>query len=200
MLFPHSGRVGFEDQLPDQSVPTPAKDVVCAMLRRETELRNAPHTQRALDELDETDDEAEPETLEEAQSVIAKLRAQLKAMQRDNNDNSKKEKDLFADLTTDSGVFMAIKAAVVKEFGLAPEAINVLNTAVARFPGDADIVAAANYLTYNRAVQGTLAVGDTVPADTIHLAALDGNMSTLAEHLATPGDNRPVAIVAGSIT
>ena len=38
----------------------------------------------------------------------------------------------------------------------------MLNSAVPRFPGDEDIVASANYLRYNRAVQGALEVGDAL--------------------------------------
>ena len=34
----------------------------------------------------------------------------------------------------------------------------MLNSAVARFPGDRDIVASANYIKYNRARQGKLQV------------------------------------------
>ncbi len=34
----------------------------------------------------------------------------------------------------------------------------MLNSAVARFPGDPDIVASANYIKYNRARQGKLQV------------------------------------------
>ena len=34
----------------------------------------------------------------------------------------------------------------------------MLNSAVARFPGDPDIVASANYIKYNRARQGKLHV------------------------------------------
>ena len=88
----------------------------------------------------------------------------------------------------DREVFEGIKARVVKEFGLGPEYVgkrlalnalfppaetsfgssqdqkpaagtaDVLKSAVARFPGDPDIVASANYIKYNRARQGKLHV------------------------------------------
>ena len=74
----------------------------------------------------------------------------------------------------DREVFESIKARVVREFNLGAEYVDVLNSAVARFPGDEDIVASANYLRYNRAVQGALEVGDMLPMDDITLASLDG--------------------------
>merc|ERR1719359_619080 len=86
MLFPHSGRHGFDNITPDTTVPTPDKAVVCAMLKRESQLRNAPETQQRLDDLNpryqaryaDTDgDEKQPETIEEAKKMIAALRAQL---------------------------------------------------------------------------------------------------------------------------
>ena len=51
MLYPHSGRHGFESIQPDATVPTPPKEIVCAMLKRETEIRNAMATQQQLDDL-----------------------------------------------------------------------------------------------------------------------------------------------------
>ena len=45
---------------------------------------------------------------------------------------------------------------------------------------------------------GAVQVGDVVPMESIQLASLDGELSSLRQHLAT--DSRPVAIVAGSIT
>jgi hypothetical protein len=49
LLYEHSGRV---DNAPaNYSVPTPPKEQVCAMLERETQLCNAPATQRLLDSL-----------------------------------------------------------------------------------------------------------------------------------------------------
>ena len=89
----------------------------------------------------------------------------------------------------------------------------VLNSAVARFPGDEDIVASANYLRYNRAVQGALEVGDALPMDDITLASLDGRrIGSMREQLSCCGEvgetasslqpqqQQPVAIIAGSIT
>lgn len=117
----------------------------------------------------------------------------------------------------DREVFESIKARVVREFNLGAEYVDVLNSAVARFPGDKDIVESANYLRYNRAVQGALEVGDTLPMDDITLASLDGRrIGSMREHLSCCGDvgetagvsasslqpqqQLPVAIVAGSIT
>jgi hypothetical protein len=117
----------------------------------------------------------------------------------------------------DREVFESIKARVVREFNLGAEYVDVLNSAVARFPGDEDIVASANYLRYNRAVQGALEVGDALPMDDITLASLDGRrIGSMREHLSCCGDvgetagasasslqpkqQLPVAIVAGSIT
>jgi len=97
----------------------------------------------------------------------------------------------------------------VREFGLSSEYVDVLNSAVARFPGDADIIASANYIKFNRAVQGTLEAGDTVPMDDITLASLDGHVASMREILSANQRNRslpagdeelPVAIIAGSIT
>ena len=117
----------------------------------------------------------------------------------------------------DREVFESIKARVVREFNLGAEYVDVLNSAVARFPGDEDIVASANYLRYNRAVQGALEVGDTLPMDDITLASLDGRrIGSMREHLSCfvdvgetagasasslqPQQQLPVAIIAGSIT
>jgi hypothetical protein len=80
MLYEHSGRHGFDDLKPDLSVPTPPKVQVCAMLKRETQLRNAPATQRLLDLIDHAQ-EGEEERLESlgaAQRVIDALRAELR--------------------------------------------------------------------------------------------------------------------------
>ena len=85
MLFPHSGRNGFDNIQPDPAVPTPPKEVVCAMLKRETELRNAPETQALLDGLRRPrvgraeEQRGEPATLEEAKELIAALRSQLRS-------------------------------------------------------------------------------------------------------------------------
>jgi hypothetical protein len=57
MLYEHSGRVGFDNAKANLSVPTPPKEQVCAMLGRETQLRNAPATQRLLDRLGDDGDE-----------------------------------------------------------------------------------------------------------------------------------------------
>ena len=87
MLYPHSGRHGFDDIQPDAAVPTPPKEMVVAMLQRETELRNASETQAHLDKLrrprgaqrlGEEEQGAEPETLEEAKELIAALRSQIR--------------------------------------------------------------------------------------------------------------------------
>ena len=92
MLYPHSGRHGFDDIQPDAAVPTPRKEMVVAMLKRETELRNAAETQAHLDKLrrqrgaqrssgEEAPEEqgGEPATLEAAKELIAALRSQLRA-------------------------------------------------------------------------------------------------------------------------
>ena len=69
MLFPHSGRHGFDQIEPDATVLTPSKDVVVAMLKRETELRNDRETQELLDKIqndpDEQDGQQEKEGKEE---------------------------------------------------------------------------------------------------------------------------------------
>ena len=57
MLFPHSGRHGFDQIEPDATVLTPSKDVVVAMLKRETELRNDRETQELLDKIQNDPDE-----------------------------------------------------------------------------------------------------------------------------------------------
>lgn len=103
----------------------------------------------------------------------------------------------------DKEVFEAIKAQVVEEFGLPPSHVDVLNSAVSRFPDDPDIVESANYLKFNRAHQGDLKVGDTVPIDSLSLARLSsGELAPLRAYMAPTSeeDHRPVAIVAGSIT
>jgi hypothetical protein len=163
MLYPHSGRLGFELLQPDPNVPTPPKAVVCSMLRRETELRNSSMTQHLLD----------------------CLRSGLSG---DCGCNSDRE------------VFESIKAQVVHEFDLRPEYVDVLNSAVARFGGDSDIIQSANYLRHNRAMQGSLHVGDKVNGE-IALASLDGTMISLRQRLAMDvADSRPVVVIAGSIT
>jgi len=80
MLYEHSGRHGFDDLKPDLSVPTPPKVQVCAMLKRETQLRNAPATQRLLDLIDHAQEGEEErlESLGSAQRVIDALRAELR--------------------------------------------------------------------------------------------------------------------------
>jgi hypothetical protein len=132
------------------------------MLRRESQLRNAAETQRRLDDLnrqhqqeqwpdfgfddceddhadanaDDHSDDKQPETMEEAKEMIATLRAQLQQVQEGT--------DSLRGASCDKEVFESIKARVVREFDLGPEFVDVLNSAVARFPGDPDIVASAN--------------------------------------------------------
>jgi len=139
--------------------------------------------------------------VQEARAIIASLRAQISAASLTEQQQEEQEEQEVAALSEakcDREVFEGIKARVVKEFGLGPEYVDVLNSAVARFPGDPDIVASANYIKYNRARQGKIQVGDVVPMESIQLASLEGKLSSLRQHLAT--DSRPVAIVAGSIT
>jgi hypothetical protein len=101
---------------------------------------------------------------------------------------------------SDREVFENIKAQVVREFDLGPEYVDVLNSAVARFGADPDVVDSANYLRYNRSTQGVIQVGDTVDGE-IPLASLDGTTISLRQRLAAdPFDSRPVAVIAGSIT
>lgn len=227
MLFPHSGRHGFDDITPDATVPTPDKAVVCAMLRRESQLRNAAETQRRLDELNpehpkghaEVDgggsgDEKQPETMAEALEMIAALRTQLQhvaaVVAKPRSAPRKETASFLREASCDKEVFESIKARVVREFGLGPECVDVLNSAVTRFPGDPDIVASANYLKFNRAVQGSLRVGDTVPMDDITLASLDGHVASMRELLTASqrssspppaGEEAlPVVVIAGSIT
>ena len=190
MLFPHSGRHGFDNITPDATVPTPDKavrppttltmyllleevsdiamytmcivalssQVVCAMLKRESQLRNAPETQQRLDDLNpryqaryaDTDDgdEKQPETMEEAKEMIAALRAQLQqvaaVVSQPHSSALREATESLHGASCDKEVFESIKARVVREFGLGPEYVDVLNSAVARFPDDADIVASAN--------------------------------------------------------
>lgn len=227
MLFPHSGRHGFDDITPDATVPTPDKAVVCAMLRRESQLRNAAETQRRLDELNpehpighaEVDgggsgDEKQPETMAEALEMIAALRTRLQqvaaVVAKPCSAPRKETASFLREASCDKEVFESIKARVVREFGLGPECVDVLNSAVTRFPGDPDIVASANYLKFNRAVQGSLGVGDIVPMDDITLASLDGHVASMRELLTASQrssspppageEELPVAVIAGSIT
>jgi len=192
------------------------------MLRRETELRNDPATQLLLDQIEhhageygsEKQEEEEVQTLEEAQLVIDGLRAELESLRQEQvtpqgdvaaielEGGSSVLSDRVLSARCDKEVFEAIKAQVVEEFGLPPSHVDVLNTAVSRFPGDQDIVEAANYIKYNRAHQGDLKVGDQVPIDSLNLATLSGDIAPLRAYLAPTSeeDHRPVAIVAGSIT
>ena len=141
MLYEHSGRVGFDNAKANLAVPTPPKDQVCAMLERETQLRNAPVTQRLLDHLgdDTTEGEAhDVESLEEAQRVIEALRAELKSLKRKKEDEGEEGPQLHSivtNATCDKEVFEGIKAQVVAEFNLDPQYVDVLNTAASRFPG-----------------------------------------------------------------
>jgi hypothetical protein len=93
MLYEHSGRVGFEALDANPLIPTPPKAIVCAMLRRETELRNAPATQRLLDRIDRDECTApeeypgqpvlgEVQTLEAARGLIYTLRTELASQMR----------------------------------------------------------------------------------------------------------------------
>jgi hypothetical protein len=214
------------------------------MLRRESQLRNAPETQQRLDELNHEqhtgwhahghNDNKRPETMEEAMTMIAALRAQLQRVVTLHS-ALQEETESLRDASCDKKVFEGIKARVVREFGLSSEYVDVLYSAVARFPGDADIVASANCelyphsrprasfsrgqsepcaefiadIKFNRAVQGTLEAGGTVPMDDITLASLDGHVASMREMLSANQRNRslpagdeelPVAIIAGSIT
>ena len=75
MLFPHSGRHGFDQIEPDATVLTPSKDVVVAMLKRETELRNDRETQELLDKIQNDPDEQdgqEEEVAEDNETVEGK--------------------------------------------------------------------------------------------------------------------------------
>ena len=57
--------------------------------------------------------------------------------------------------------FLQLKHDIVRKLSRPKPAAgtaDVLNSAVARFPGDPDIVASANYIKYNRARQGKLQV------------------------------------------
>ena len=104
-------------------------------------------------------------------------------------------------------MFRAIKERVIEEFGLPKEHIDVLYSAVARFPDDQDVINSAAYLKYNRSKQGQFQEGDVIPMHEMPLSSLDSTVATLAERLADDpegldslGRSRPVVIVAGSIT
>ena len=91
---------------------------------------------------------------------------------------------------------------MIEEFQLPKAHIDILYTAESRFPGDKDVTNSAGYLKNNRAKQGALNVGDTVPMSEIPLATLDGTVATLSERLAEDplGQGRQVVLIAGSIT
>ena len=81
MLYEHSGRLGFKNVQAKRSVPNPEKWQLCAMLRRETELRNSAPTQRLLDTLHFPEavvgTSSRVHTLEEAKETIAALRGEI---------------------------------------------------------------------------------------------------------------------------
>ena len=190
MLYPHSGRHGFELLQPDPAVPTPTKSLVVKMLQRETTLRNAAATQQLLDSFVNA---KEGTTIALQSSTVTRVR---------NIDAKNLLGNLPQTATCDRDVFEGIKRQVVEEFGLPPSHIDLLRTAESRFPNDKDISDAAVYLKYNRAVQGSLGPGDKVPAQSIQLASLQtGKLCSLYEHLSEGRDaHLPTAIIAGSIT
>ena len=190
MLYPHSGRHGFEMLQPDPVVPTPTKSLVVKMLQRETTLRNAAATQQLLDSFANA---KEGTTTALQSSPVTRVR---------NIDAKNLLGNLPQTATCDRDVFEGIKRQVVEEFGLPPSHIDLLRTAESRFPNDKDISDAAVYLKYNRAVQGSLGPGDKVPAQSIQLASLQtGKLCSLYEHLSEGRDaHLPTAIIAGSIT
>jgi hypothetical protein len=101
----------------------------------------------------------------------------------------------------DAAVFAAIKLQVIREFGLSDDAVDLLYSAAARFPGDADIVEAAPYLKYNRSHCGKIDVGAELPVDTLQLADMStGQLQPLRSHLQAPGSATRTLIAAGSIT
>ena len=79
MLYEHSGRIGFESLEANAAVPTPAKHRLCAMLRRETELRNCPAAQQLLDAI--SCEGGCGQSLEEARKTIAALRAAIAGLE-----------------------------------------------------------------------------------------------------------------------
>ena len=128
------------------------------MLRRESQLRNAEETQRWLDDLkrkhkqqrrwpdsdfddnegdhaDAQGDEKQYETMK-AKERIAALWAQRQQVNEGIGS--------LRGASCEKEIFEGIKARVVREFGLGSEYVDVLYSAVSRFPGDADIVASAN--------------------------------------------------------
>eukprot|EP01050_Picozoa_sp_SAG11_P004662 SAG11_NODE_303_length_11000_cov_7.979635_4_plen_325_part_00 len=95
MLFPHSGRHGFDLLPADPTVPTPPKADVLAMLRREAELREAPETQKRLDALMVTARPmgyvSRPTCLRDAYVVIDALQQQLQTRLTKTERGEKKE-------------------------------------------------------------------------------------------------------------
>jgi len=71
--------------------------------------------------------------------------------------------------------------------GTLEEGLSLLRSAVASYPGDSEVLAAANYLRFNRCVEGVLRVGDPAPDCELHLP--DGSPTTLHSllRLAPPG-------------
>jgi hypothetical protein len=149
------------EEASDAYIAALSSQVVCAMLRRESQLRNAAETQRRLDELNPehpkghagvdgggSGDEKQPETMVEALEMIAALRTQLQhvaaVVAKPRSAPRQETASFLREASCDKEVFESIKARVVREFGLGPECVDVLNSAVTRFPGDPDIVASAN--------------------------------------------------------
>ena len=121
-------------------------------------------------------------------SAASLAEQQQEEQDKEQHAQEEEEVAALSEAKCDREVFEGIKARVVKEFGLGPEYVgkrlalnalfppagnivpklsrpkpaagtaDVLNSAVARFPGDPDIVASANYIKYNRARQGKLQV------------------------------------------
>jgi len=101
-----------------------------------------------------------------------------------------------------------IQIQVVQEFGFEIEdGLNFLRSAQSQYPNDPEISDIAYYIKYNRAHQGSLTEGDTIPD--IQLYTTDMQPIHLLKfyqqtcHLKTSkrvGKERALVILAGSIT
>lgn len=158
MLFPTSGRIGF-DQIA-YSGPRVAKDVMKAMLVRENELRLSEEIQTAFDGC------------------------------------------AISDAAKYTEVVEGVQKQVLREFGFKDDSdgLVMFRSALSMYPDDEELKNLAYYYKYNRSRQGELKCGDKVDLSKITLSTLDNTQTFQLSQIAEQNPDKPLVLIAGSIT
>jgi len=136
--------------------------------------------------------------LPDKNTLVAMLK--LESSIRTSAEASQRFDELDGDEVAIHAMLTDIQQHVCDVFGYGEVGPIALQSARARFADDVDIINAAFYLKYNRARQGKLKVGDSMPD--VALLNLDGSSTSLLEYYCRQckDTSRPLVLVAGSRT